>query len=462
MSGVDTIIEGGKVVTEHDVLEQSVAIDDETIVARGDSSALPSADRRIDVGGDLVLPGIVDPHFHVDEVPENRAGTMPAESAAAALGGITTFIDFAWQGRDRSGTVEDATLIDGIEHKRSKQDQSFVDYSLHGVLHRETEKTLDDIPTAIESGVTSFKLFMSNYEVGVSNGFVDAAFERIARENAVAAMHTEDPSVCERRTERLKRDGKGAPEYYPRSRPDYSEAMAAEDAARMAVENGVKYYGVHTTCRDAADALSWFQEDRTNVRAETCTHYTALTEDVHHELGNLPLIAPPLRTQDDVDAMFEYLQKGVLSVVSTDHSVYHRRYKESVENWWESPFGANSAQYSFPVFHEVAVNQRDLSYPFLIRVMCANPARTFGLPNKGTLEPGTDADIVVFDPETQWTIDEAENASNSTFSPYHGFDVTGGVRNTFVRGTQVVDDGELLSEHRAGRFLERELPDWGE
>lgn len=462
MSEVDVVLEGGKVVTEHDVLEQNVAIDGDEIVARGDRGTLPSADRRIDVDGDLILPGIVDPHFHVDEVPENRAGTMPAESAAAALGGITTFIDFAWQGRDRAGTVEEATLIDGIEHKRAKQEQSFVDYSLHGVLYRETAETLDRIPEAISRGVTSFKMFMSNYEVGVSNGFVDAAFERIAAENAVAAMHTEDPSICERRTERLKREGKGAPEYYPRSRPDYSEAMAAEDAARIAAETGVKYYGVHTTCRDAAQALSWFQEDQSNIRAETCTHYTALTEDAHNEMGNLPLIAPPLRTQDDVDAMFEYLKKGVLSVVSTDHSVYHRRYKESVENWWESPFGANSAQYSLPVFHDVAVNQRGLSYPFLVRVMCSTPARTFGLPNKGTLEPGTDADLVVFDPKEEWSIDETQNASNSTFSPYHGFDVVGSVRKTFVRGTQVVEDGELLSENRAGQFVERELPDWSE
>jgi dihydropyrimidinase len=457
---VDTIVAGGRLVTPTDVSVGSIAIDDGTIVAVGRKSSLPEADRRIDAAGQLVMPGVVDPHVHVDEVPENRAGTMPAETAAAALGGITTFVDFAWQGRDRAGTDEDAGLLEGIEHKRSKAEESYVDYSLHGVLSRETDETLDAIPEAVEEGITSFKMFMSTYPVGVSNGFVNRAFERIAAEDAVATMHTEDPSVCEHLAERLKREGKGDPAYYPDSRPDYAEAMAADDVARMARETGVKYYGIHTSCRQAAEALAPFREDGSNVRAETCTHYTALTRDIHETRGNLPLIAPPLRTDDDVEAMFEYLRNGLLSVVSTDHSVYHREYKEGVENWWDSPFGANSAQYSLPVFHEVAVNRRGFSYPFLVRVMSTNPARTFGFPNKGTLEPGTDADIVVFDPAETWTIDEAENASNSTFSLYDGWEVTGAVTRALVRGQLVVDDGELVADPGTGRFVERELPDW--
>ena len=459
---VDTVIAGGRLATPTGVSKGCLAVDDGTIVAVGRESSLPEADRRIDATGRLVMPGVVDPHVHVDEVPENRAGTMPAETAAAALGGVTTFVDFAWQGRDRAGTDEEAGLTEGIEHKRAKAEESYVDYGLHGVLSRETEETLDSIPDAVEAGVTSFKMFMSTYPVGVSNGFVDRAFERIAAEDAVATMHTEDPSVCEHLAEQLKREGKGDPRYYPDSRPDYAEAMAADDVARMARERGVKYYGIHTSCRQAAEVLSGFHGDGSQVRAETCTHYTALTRDVHEFRGNLPLIAPPLRADDDVEAMFEYLRDGTLSVVSTDHSVYHREYKEDVENWWDSPFGANSAQVSLPVFHEVAVNRRGFSYPFLVRVMCTNPARTFGFPNKGTLEPGTDADVVVFDPGETWTIDEAENASDSTFSLYDGWEVTGAVERTFVRGQQVVDDGELVAEPGTGRFVERDLPDWSE
>jgi len=235
--------------------------------------------------------------------------------------------------------------------------------------------------------------------------------------------------------------------------------MAAEDAVRAAIEHGVKYYGVHTTCRDAAEAISWFQEDGSNIRAETCTHYTALDRSIHEDMGNLPLIAPPLRTEDDQDAMFEYLDNGTLTVVSTDHSVYHEEYKHT-ENWWDAPFGANSIQYSLPVFYTEAVERRGYSLPFLVQVLCQNPAQTFGMPQKGTIEPGTDADIVVFDPSVEETISASNNASNSKFSIYEGMEVSGRVDKTFVRGELVADRGSIVAEQGVGEFVERELPDW--
>jgi dihydropyrimidinase len=461
MMAVDTIIASGNVVTQTSIRKASVAIDDGEIVAVGHEENLPNADTRVDASGKVVMPGVVDPHVHIDEVPENRAGTVPAETAAAALGGVTTFVDFAFQGGDRRISDESKTLLDGIKHKRSKSDQSYVDYSLHGVLHREVPETFEQLEPAIEQGVTSFKMFMSNYEVGVTTGFIQEAFEHIAAHDAVAATHTENASICAARTERFKREGRGDPMEYPDSRPDYSEAMAAEDAARAAVETNVKYYGVHTSCRQAAEALDLFQTDQSNIRAETCTHYTALDRSRYQELGNLPLIAPPLRTTDDQEAMFEYLNDGTLTVVSTDHSVYHQEYKE-VDNWWESPFGANSIQYSLPVFYEMAVAQRGWSLPYLVRVMCTNPAQTFGMPQKGTLEPGTDADIVVFDPNSEKTIDSDGNASNATFSVYEGMNVSGTVETTFLRGERVADDGEIVAKEGVGSFIEREIPDWGQ
>jgi dihydropyrimidinase len=458
---VDTVIEGGRVVTPTDVAERSVAIDGGEIVAVGLADALPAADERVDASGALVMPGVVDPHVHIDEAPENRAGTYAAETAAAALGGVTSLIDFAFQGRDRNASDPGAPLVDGVEHKRAKAADAHVDVGVHGVLRREEPATFEELPAAVDAGVTSFKMFRSTYPIGVSNGFIGEAFRHIADlgdgAGGVALVHTEDPSVCERHADRLKRAGRGAATDYPDSRPAHAEAMAAADAARMAREAGVNYYGVHTTCRAAVEALAAAREDGSTVRAETCTHYTALTRDVHERLGNLPLIAPPLRTDDDQDAMFEHLRRGTLSVVSTDHSVYHQEYKE-VENWWDSPFGANSIQFSLPVFHEVAVERRGLSLPTLVRLLCTNPARTFGLPEKGTLEPGTDADVVVVDPAGGGRIEHGDAASNAGFSIYDGFDVSAAVRDTFVRGRRVVADGEVVGEPGTGRFLERELP----
>ncbi len=457
---VDTVIAGGTVVTADGMFEGGVAIDGEDIAAVAKEDALPSARETIDASGNLIMPGFVDPHVHIDHIPEVRAGTYEAETGAAAVGGITTVIDFAWQGGNRGSDDPDKDLLDGIEYKRAEGEATgLVDFSVHGVLSREDLATLDDIERAIDTGVTSFKTFMSTYAVGISNGFMLQAFERIADLDAVALCHTEDPSVCDAMGDRLRRAGKGDPEYYPDSRPDYAEAMGAADAAQMARETGVKYYGVHTTCRKSADELARFQEDGSQIRAETCTHYTALDRSIHADLGTLPQIAPPLRTQDDIEAIFTYLQDGTLSVVSTDHSAYLREDKD-VDQWWDSPYGATSLEYSLPVFHTEAVDRRGYTYPFLVSVMSTNPARTFGMPEKGTLSPGTDADVIVFDPNASYTITADMNVSNADYTMYEGRDVTGRVEHTFVRGEQIVDAGQIVGEPGHGEFIERELPTW--
>ena len=455
---VDTVIRGGTVVTDREMFEADVAMDDGKIVAVGDADHVPDADNVVDATGLLVMPGMVDPHVHIDDM--FSVDTYETATSAAALGGITTYIDFAWQAwlGDLSIYDEEGTLMEGIERKQEKGEGALVDYSLHGAITREDPAVLDEIPDAVEAGVTSFKMFTA-YEIGLGNGFMNRVLNRCADTGAVGVFHTEDASVCDDLTAQMQEEGKGASEYYPQSRPDYAEAMAAEDAVRMAQEAGAKYYGIHTSCRKSADVLEDFRGDASLVRAETCTHYTALTEDVYGELGNLPMIAPPIRKQDDVEAMFEHLRRGSLDVVSTDHCGYKKEAKE-VDNWWESAFGANGLQASLPVFHDVAVNERGLSYPFLVRVMSANPARIFGLSGKGTLDPGTDADVILFDPDESYTITADDNASEADFSIYEGREVTGRVKKTFARGELVADDGEVVGEPGHGEFVARDVPDW--
>jgi dihydropyrimidinase len=257
----------------------------------------------------------------------------------------------------------------------------------------------------------------------------------------------------------MRQEGRGDATDYPDSRPDHAEAMAADDAVRMATSSGVKYYGIHTTSRAAGDVIKRAQTDNSRIRGETCVHYTTLDRSAYERQGNLPVIAPPLRTPDDNDAMFELLADGTLDVVSTDHVTYTCESKET-ENWWDSGFGANSVQRSLPVFHDEAVVSRGFSYPKLVRLMCSNPAETFGLDGKGTLAPGTDADFVVFDPEATQTIRAEDNASNADFSIYEGREVTGRVTKTFARGALVADDGEVVGRPGHGEFVAREIPDW--
>jgi dihydropyrimidinase len=457
---VDTVIQGGTVVTADDTIEASVAIDEGEIVAVGSRAAMPDAENSVDASGLLVMPGVVDPHVHVDDM--FSVDSYETATAAAALGGTTTYIDFAWQAWVGELSIFDAegTLLEGIERKREKGESALVDYGLHGAITRETQGVLDELPDVLDAGVTSIKMFTA-YEHGLSNGFMNRVFKRLADLDGVAVLHTEDPSVCDDLTERFQEEGKGDPEWYPRSRPDYAEAMAAGDAVRMATEAGCRYYGIHTSCRKSAAVLADFREQYGSdmVRAETCTHYTTLTDDVYEELGNEPMIAPPIREQDDVEAMFEHLSRGSLDVVSTDHCGYRTESKD-VENWWESTFGANGLQVSLPVFHDAAVNDRGFSYPFLVRTMSRNPARIFGLSKKGAIAPGMDADIVLFDPTETYTVTAADNASEADFSIYEGREVTGRVKKTFSRGELVADDGEIVGTPGHGEFVPREIPNW--
>ncbi|MFQ3284014.1 MAG: dihydropyrimidinase [Natronomonas sp.] len=455
---IDTVIAGGTVVSPSSTFDAAVAVDDGAIVAVGDEGDLPDAGTRIDATGQLVMPGIVDPHVHIDDhvsVDSYRTAT-----SAAALGGVTTVIDFAWQAYEgeESPWDEPAPLADGVERKRDNHREALVDFGLHGGILREGDDLFAEIPELVAAGVTSFKMYTA-YEFGVSNGYLRRVFDALAEHGAVGVVHTEDDSVCRSLVAELRAAGKDAPEAYPQSRPDYAEAMAAEDAVRIATETGAKYYGVHTTSRKAAAAIAEFREDGSRVRAETCTHYTTLDESIHRELGNLPKIAPPIRSPDDVEAMFEFLRRGVLSVVSTDHVAQRRSSKEN-RPWWEGPYGANGLQASLPVFHDEAVNERGLSYPVLVRLMSTNPAETFGLPQKGTLDPGTDADIVLFDPEATDTITAEDNASEADYSIYEGREVTGQVTKTLVRGEVVAEDGAVVGDPGHGEFIEREVPDW--
>jgi len=454
----DRVVRNGRVVTAESTFDADLVVDDGKIVGLVSPGTSIEATDVVDASGLLVMPGVVDPHVHVAE--PNNIDTFEHGSRAAALGGVTTFITFAWQAwaGDQSPWDEPGSLREGVERQLTAGEDSVVDYGLHATLSREDEAAFDEFPSLVSDGLTSFKMFTA-YEFGLSTGFVERALEEISAVDAVAVVHTEDDSVCTAREERMRSDGRGSPVDYPDSRPDYTEAMAADDILRLARAANAKYYGFHTTSRATADVIAAYRKDGTQVRGETCTHYTTLDESAYRDQGTLPVIAPPLRTRDDVDAMFEHLESGTLDVVSTDH-VGFKRANKAADQWWDAPYGANSVQRSLPVFHDEAVVKRGYSYPFLVEKMCKNPAQAFGLDEKGTLKPGTDADFVLFDPEQTQTIRATDNASLADYSIYEGREVTGSVVQTYLRGELLADGDEVVAKPGFGEFIERSIPDW--
>lgn len=453
----DLIIANGTCATATGTFEADVAIEDGEIVALGDADFFPAADRVIDASGQLVMPGFIDPHVHIDDTAS--IDTYRTATGAAALGGITTLIDFAWL-RPESDTANDrSTLLEGIERKQRKAEESgaYVDYSLHGSITDEDPAVLDELDAAVEMGIPSFKMFTA-YDLAISNGFIRRSLERIADLDAVGVFHTEDESVIDDLVAEYREAGHADPSWFPRARPDYTEAMAADDVLRLAERTGAKYYGLHTSSGAAAEVIDAYRTDGSRVRAETCPHYMTFDERVFEEQGNLPLIVPPIRTAEDLEAIFDHLRSETLSHIATDHAPHYS--EDKAADWWDSPYGVGGLQESATVVHEVAVNRRDFSYPWLVRTMSTNPAETFGFANKGTLDPGTDADIMLFDPEAPYTITAEDLASKVDFTIYEGMEVTGRVTKTFVHGELVAEDGSLVSEPDVGGFVEREVPDW--
>ncbi|MDS0261145.1 amidohydrolase family protein [Haloarcula sp. S1CR25-12] len=454
------VVTDGTLVTPDRKVAGDLLVDDGRITGIVSPGTVVDADTTVDASGKLVLPGVVDPHVHVNG--PNTIDGYEAGSRAAALGGVTSFITFAWQGWDSpdSQFSSDGTLHEAVERQYDAASSSLVDFSVHATLTRDDPAALEEISDLVDGGIVSFKIF-TTYDFGLRNGFIERVFEELAETGGVAVLHTEDDDVCSMRESVLRAEGRGEPASYPDSRPDHAEAMAADDAVRMAQKAGNKYYGIHTSCRAVADIIEAAQTDKSQIRGETCVHYTTLDRSAYETQGLLPMIAPPLRTGDDVDAMFEHLTRGTLDVVSTDHVAFTEASKQT-DNWWESEYGANSVQHSLPVFHDEAVNKRGMSYPKLVRLMCTNPARIFGLTDKGTLEPGTDADFVLFDPDGTQTIDATENESEADYSIYEGREVTGSVTATYLRGECIAADGEILGEPGYGESVEREAPNWNE
>ena len=457
---VDLLIKNGTLVTTKNTMEADLLVNQGSIVGMVAHGTHIDADATVDASDRLVLPGVVDPHVHIEG--PNTIDSYETGSRAAALGGVTSIITFAWQAWDELGPpwASDRTLHDAVERQFDAATSSLVDYSVHGTIGRDDPAVLDEIEDLVESGIVSFKMF-TTYDFGLSNGFIERVFEEIEATDSVAVLHTEDDTICSTREATMRNTGRGKPTAYPDSRPDHAEAMAADDAVRMAQAVGNKYYGIHTSCQAAAEVLAAAQTDKSQIRGETCVHYTTLDRSRYAEQGLLPMIAPPLRTPDDIEAMFKHLQSGTLDVVSTDHVAFTREDKQA-DNWWDSEYGANGLQRSLPVFHDEAVVQRELSYPDLVRLMCSNPARIFGLVDKGTLEPGTDADFVLFDPDATQTIDATDNASRADFSIYEQKEVTGRVDATYLRGECIAIDGTVVGESGYGKQLNRVPPNWEE
>jgi dihydropyrimidinase len=456
---VDLIIRGGTVVTASGRQTADVAVAGGRIVAVEPQLAADADAREVDASAFLVLPGVVDVHTHTRVGVDGSPDRFFQDSVAAAFGGTTTFLAFNNPG---TGSEQTGSLPTDVSAWRSQtSSDSAVDYGLNLVLQpAHADNLAREIPAVVGMGVPTCKAFMV-YDFALAPAQIALALRAAARSRGMLMVHGEDRAALEANIARLKAEGKTQPRFHADSRPPYVEAAGTRMAIDMARDADAPVYLVHLSSQAALAEIERGRRVGGRVFAETCPHFLVLDES-RYELPDADcarfIISPPLRSPADRAALWAALADGTLDIVSTDHVPDRLADKRG----WDVCFdqvsnGAPGIETLLALVYSEGVQRGRISVERMVDVLSTTPARMFGMPNKGAIEVGRDADIVLFDPQERRTLTQSELHHTSDFTPYEGLASSGLVRSTLVRGQFVVRDGHFVGRRGHGKFLERAL-----
>jgi len=451
------LIKGGTAVLSQSVAQHDLLIKGETIAAVGDL-ADTKADEIIDAGGLLALPGGVDTHVHFNDVFMNTISVHDyyTGTLSAAFGGTTSIIDF-------SNQAPDATLMSTVEIKREEADGlALIDWGVHPVITQPTDKTLAEIPNVVAAGAPTIKCYMTYRDEGllIEEPDLRRILAKLRDAGGMMLVHAEDNDLIEDSIPHFIESGLTAPHYHGKSKPPEVENKAIERCIRMAREVGGRLFIVHMTTAEGVDTVGAARGEGLEVLAETCTHFLVFTDEMLHRNDGLKWIcSPPLRDQAAQDRLWQGLKDGRVIQVTSDDAAYTWKATQYGKDRFDlCPNGMPGIEPRFTILYSEGVAKDRISLPRFVEIVSTTPARVFGMPRKGTLLPGADADIVLFDPSIKWTMGQATSHSSNDWHAYEGIDVTGKIQKVFSRGELIVDGEECLAEKGRGRYLHRTLP----
>lgn len=448
---LDFVIRGGKVVSPSSTVHADVAISGEKIAAVTSPGVIAHSDRDIDANGRYVLPGAVDSHVHFREPGYEHKEDWATGTAAAACGGTTSVFEMP-------NTNPPTGTLDALKLKQERATaQAHVDYGIYGLLDEENIDQLEDL---IAHGVSGFKCFMGNTFGDLpapSDGAMLEGFEILAKHGYRCTVHAENPSIMARRQDRMEKAGRTDLLAHLAARPEICAVEAVGRAVAFAEWTGARLHIAHKSSKDALYILKDAKARGVDVTVETCPHYLLLTTEDMKRKGGVMRVNPPIREPGHGEALWEALHDGTIDMIATDHAP-HQPDEVSSENIWQCDCGFPGVETQMPVML-TQVNAGRLSINQYVQWSAHAPAQAWGCyPNKGVIQAGSDADIVIADLAKGGMIDNADLHSKSKITAWHGFETTASVDWTLVRGRIVVKERELVGEQGWGRPIVQEMP----
>ena len=452
------LIKNGTVVTADKTFAADVLIEGETIKeVRPGILAEPGHD-VLDAAGMLLLPGGIDAHTHLDMPFGGTTSSDDFETGtrAAAIGGTTTLVDFAIQAR---GTKMRDALDTWWKKAESK---ACIDYGLHMIVTDLPDAGLEDMDDMVREGVASFKLFMAYPNVlMVDDATIFRALKQTSKNGALICMHAENGSVIDVIVRQALAEGKTAPIYHALTRPTLAEAEAVHRAIALAEMAGVPIYIVHLSSEDALNQVREARDRGLPAFAETCPQYLLLSIDDMNVPGFESakyVFTPPLREKENLPKLWDGLATDNLQVVSTDHCPFCFEDQKALgkDDFTKIPNGGPGIENRLQLLHHHGVSTGKITLNRFAEIVSTAPARIFGMyPKKGVIAPGSDADIVVWDPKAEHLISAKTHHMRVDYSMFEGFKVVGNARQVFSRGELIVEYGRYIGRVGRGQYLRR-------
>lgn len=449
----DLVIRGGTLITAGETVRVDLGITAGRIGAWGvDLNGCTT----VSAAGLLVLPGAVDPHVHL-EMPTGITTTSDnwaSGTLAAACGGTTTVIDFVEPELDQP-------LLAALKARRAQAEgRANVDYALHMTLPHADAATLAEIPAVVAAGVTSFKTYTTYEGFRLSDAELLAVLQAVGVAGGLTLVHAENDAIIQNQTRALLAAGETQPRAHPLSRPAAAESEAIERALTLAEVAGASIYIVHISTARGAAAVARARARGQAAYGETCPHYLLLTAAEYDRPGFAGakfVCAPPLRTAEDNTALWQALARHELHTVGSDHCAFFCQQKElGCHDFTQIPGGLPGVEARLALLYTFGVRAGRITPERWVELCCTAPAQRFGLyPRKGTLAPGADADIVLFDPAASVTLSQSVLHERVDYTPYEGLALQGYPVLVFAHGQRLMQAGQFVGPLGQGQFLTR-------